>query len=591
VPRCCRLLLAGRLFAGTLVLSPILLGGNAYGQERGSTIDPDAGLLAPTLDGNPQPRPRFRPRRSDNEDEGAPSFMRPGPRATPASGAGLTGFKSNGGLRPGAEPKTGTVPTALVTPSAPAKSTAKRKVRAKRKPTILDPKAPGAVPARADPTPLAPDRAGALEPLAPKLLQPAAGPIPARFRQFRPGAPPVDPDAEIITVASVPPVWRPVTDPKPFDPLGVQVGAFLFQPGIEYSRGYDTNPARLGLQPLSGSWFDLYAADLLVASNWGRHELTAALRGSYMSFDTSHQNDRPNIDGKVNGRIDVTSLTRLILEGRFILATDYPGSPNIQAGLAHFPIYTTVGASAGIGQRFNRFDVTFKAGFDRTEYQPSVFVDGERVSNADRNYDQYSTTLRTTYDLSPQLRPFAEISGNERLHPVPLDRFGLDRDSVGYSAKAGAAVDFTRTLTGELAAGYLNQMYRDPLPNVGGFSVDGALVWSATALTTAKILASTVTVESPLFLVSGVLTRQVGFQVDHAFRRWLIGTARIGYARDIYAGNVRRDNRYVAGTSLSYLLTRELWLKGEFRQEWQRSNIPGSNYVASIWMLGLRLQR
>jgi len=47
----------------------------------------------------------------------------------------------------------------------------------------------------------------------------------------------------------------------------------------------------------------------------------------------------------------------------------------------------------------------------------------------------------------------------------------------------------------------------------------------------------------------------------------------------------------VAGTSLSYLLTRELWLKGEFRQEWQRSNIPGSNYVASIWMLGLRLQR
>ena len=59
VPRCCRLLLAGRLFAGTLVLSPILLGGNAYGQERGPTIDPDTGLLAPTLDGNPQPRPRF----------------------------------------------------------------------------------------------------------------------------------------------------------------------------------------------------------------------------------------------------------------------------------------------------------------------------------------------------------------------------------------------------------------------------------------------------------------------------------------------------------------------------------------------------
>jgi hypothetical protein len=438
---------------------------------------------------------------------------------------------------------------------------------------------------------LAPDRAGTLDPLAPKMLRPATGPIPPRFRQFRPGAPAVDPDAETVTVASVPPIWRPGPDPKPFDPLGIPAGAFLFLPAIEYSRGYDTNPARLGLQPLSGSWFNLYAADLLVASNWGRHELTAALRGSYMAFDTAHQLDRPNVDGRINGRIDVTSLTRLLVEGRFILATDSPGSPNIQADLAHFPIFTTLGASAGIGQRFNRFDVTLKAGIDRYEYQPSHFIDGETLSNSDRNYDQYSTTLRTSYDLSPQVRPFAEIIGNERLHPVPLDRFGLARDSVGYSAKAGAVVDFTRPLTGEFSAGYLNQMYRDPLPNLGGFSVDAALVWSATALTTAKLLASTVTAESPLFLVSGVLTRQVGLQVDHAFRRWLIGTARIGYARDIYAGNLRRDNRYVAGTSLSYLLTRELWLKGEFRQEWERSNVPGSNYVASIWMIGLRLQR
>jgi hypothetical protein len=27
------------------------------------------------------------------------------------------------------------------------------------------------------------------------------------------------------------------------------------------------------------------------------------------------------------------------------------------------------------------------------------------------------------------------------------------------------------------------------------------------------------------------------------------------------------------------------------RQEWDRSNVPGANYVASIWLLGLRLQR
>jgi putative beta-barrel porin BBP2 len=41
--------------------------------------------------------------------------------------------------------------------------------------------------------------------------------------------------------------------------------------------------------------------------------------------------------------------------------------------------------------------------------------------------------------------------------------------------------------------------------------------------------------------------------------------------------------------ALNYMLARELWLKGEYRQEWQRANIPGSNYVASVWLLGVRL--
>jgi len=37
---------------------------------------------------------------------------------------------------------------------------------------------------------------------------------------------------------------------------------------MEYSRGYDTNPARLGLPPISGSWFNLYAPEFLMSSNW-----------------------------------------------------------------------------------------------------------------------------------------------------------------------------------------------------------------------------------------------------------------------------------------------------------------------------------
>ena len=46
----------------------------------------------------------------------------------------------------------------------------------------------------------------------------------------------------------------------------------------------------------------------------------------------------PTADGKVNGRIDVTSLSHIDLQGIFRMGTDYPGSPNIQADLARLPM-------------------------------------------------------------------------------------------------------------------------------------------------------------------------------------------------------------------------------------------------------------
>ncbi len=42
---------------------------------------------------------------------------------------------------------------------------------------------------------------------------------------------------------------------------------------------------------------------------------------------------------------------------------------------------------------------------------------------------------------------------------------------------------------------------------------------------------------------------------------------------------------------MTYKLTRDFWAKAELRQEWLSSNIPLSNYAATIALVGLRLQR
>jgi hypothetical protein len=387
-----------------------------------------------------------------------------------------------------------------------------------------------------------------------------------------------------------PPRRRPPPEQDPFEPLGIRHGPLIWRSAIELSGGYDTNPGRT--RNGSGSSVFVVAPELLLRSDWGRHELRADLRGSYTTYPSLSSLDRPFVDAKVAGRIDVTRRTRIDLESRFLLSTDDPGSPNLQADLARLPLFASLGASAGAAHRFNRFELAAKGHVDRTVYQESTLTDGTTVSNDDRNYNRYAAELRGSYELTPGVKPFAEIGADTREHDVAVDGAGLRRDSHGATVKAGSTLELTPLLTGEAALGYLARSYEDPrLPDIGGLLVDASLVWKPSALTTVSLFGKTAVDETTVIGVSGIFRRDVGLQVDHAFRRWLIGTARLGYGLDDYVGSAREDRRTTASAALTYKLTRTAQIKGEFRQLWLRSSEAGNDYTASIFLLGLRLQR
>jgi len=187
---------------------------------------------------------------------------------------------------------------------------------------------------------------------------------------------------------------RTAMEEDAFAPLGLRPGAFLVLPSVEVTGGYDTNPARTPNGRASP--FVTVSPEVIARSDWTRHEVTASLRGSYTAYDETPELDRPSFDGKITGRLDVTRNTALIGEGILIVGTDNPGSPNVQAGLTRFPIYTTLGGTFGLTQRFNRVEVTVKGTAERTEYQESKFTDGTTGSNSDRDYNRFGGTLRTS---------------------------------------------------------------------------------------------------------------------------------------------------------------------------------------------------
>jgi hypothetical protein len=399
------------------------------------------------------------------------------------------------------------------------------------------------------------------------------------------------------------PLRKPLkVDNDPFGPVGDYAGSFLIKTALELRGGYDTNPGRIIVPQSAPFW--VVAPEFLAVSDWERHALVADLRGSFTGYGNSlpptingaissapTDINRPDFTGHIDGRVDVTDFTHITSELRLRVATDNPGSPNVAAGLAKYPVFATFGSTIGLDQQFNRLDVAAGATFDRTVYQNSVLTDGTIASNADRAYNQYGGVGRVSYELTPAIKPFVEAEGDSRFHDQIVDNSGFARNSTGGYAKAGTSFEFSRLLTGEIAVGFAERNYADPrLGRLEGLLTSSSLAWTATPLTTAKFYSTTSIDETIVPGVSGVLTHTYTFEVDHDFRRWLTAVGKFTYGTYDYQGDGRFDRTYSLEGDLIYKLTRELWIKGTLRRDILNSNVPLASSASTVAMLGVRVQ-
>jgi hypothetical protein len=455
-------------------------------------------------------------------------------------------------------------------------------------------KKPKFYPGQARPKP--PSGPGSPAPLA--SLGPVRLSVPPSQTANKPPIPP----AMAGTVAGQPLRKRLRIDDDPFGAVGDYAGSFLIKSAVELGGGYDTNPRRTFVP--QGSPFYVVAPEFVAVSNWERHAVVADLRGSFTGYGNTFPPptdgtissapvniDRPDFIGHIDGRLDVSRDTRLLGQLRLRLSTDNPGSPNIQAGLARYPVFTTLGSTLGVDQSFNRLQVSAAGTVDRTVYTDSQLTDGTSTTNDDRNFNQFGGLGRVSYDLIPGLKPFGEIEGNIRSHDLLVDRNGYQRNSSGGNARAGTTFELSRILTGEVSIGWTARTYEDPrLLPLQGLLTSASLVWVATPLTTAKFFATTSIDETTVPGVSGVLTHTYTAEVDHDFRRWLTGVGKFTWGTQQYQGDSRFDRFYSVSGDLIYKMSRTLWVKGTLRRDWLDSNIPGNSTASTVAMVGVRVQ-
>jgi len=383
---------------------------------------------------------------------------------------------------------------------------------------------------------------------------------------------------------------RTPPDDEPFGPVGFQSGAFLLRPSIELQSGYDSNAEKVVNG--KGSWFNTLQGQLQAQSQWQRHELVLDLRGAYTAYHDVDGANRPDVQASLRGRIDVTSLTKIELESKFGLTTENPGSPDAIAAVRRQPNVYAFGQTAALVQRFNRFEVTAGVGIERNIYENAELTNGTFTSLADRDYTAYSARLRGAYEWTPDMKPFVEAAVDRRERDLAVDFNGVMRDSDGYTLRAGLTFGRKEWLFGEVSAGVAHRSYADPvLQDITGLIFDAQLTWLATGLTTFKINATSGIDETSVLGASGVMRHELKLTMDHAFRRWLIGTVSVGWLREDYEGTGLVNDYLRTSAALTYSLNRTLALKVEFRNEQFFSSVPGQDYTANIGLIGIRLQR
>jgi hypothetical protein len=452
----------------------------------------------------------------------------------------------------------------------------------------------GAVqPGAAPPAPRRPPPAG-------YVLEPPEG-APARTRRALQGNVRRDPARPVRT-----PVQRPVAverseplpprarrrapEEDPYAPLGVRAGGFVLRPAVEAGVGWTDNAtSTAGGQTASG--FSRTAAEIRAESNWSAHQLGLRGRIERQDFFTDGIDPRLTVDLASQLRLDVTRDTRVDLGAAYRRAPDSATTFSLPVTATGRPDLETTTMTAGVTQRFNRLQLGVRGQFDQLRYGETRLSDGSELSNATRNVDVTTVTLRAGYELSPALIPFVEVARNRRDYQIGIDLSGLTQGSEGEVVRAGAAFDFGPTLRGEASFGALRQRYDDPrIGEVTGPTFDAQLAWAPTALTTVRLLARTSVLDSTGIGAAGGISRDFTLAVDHLLQRNLLLTASVGYGFDDFNGIARLDERTTYGLAATYRLNRTVSLRLSGSHQRTRSNVAGNDYDVTTVEAGVRVE-
>ena len=370
------------------------------------------------------------------------------------------------------------------------------------------------------------------------------------------------------------------------DPLGIRLGAFLFYPSLTLGFDFDDNLLRTE-DDEQASLVGRALSSFRLESDWNNHSL--ALSGSLDLGESLWGEDEEFVDGALGiaGRLDIRRDTQLFGAVLYESLHEDRGSPEL-AGTGARSSFQRVSANLGLQQRWNRWSFLMEGRYADLDFHDAVTPGGVRLENDDRDREIYIVAARLGYELFPGYETFVRTTVNDRVYR-PRDE-DVERDSSGYEAVAGVALDLTRLLVGEAYAGYREQRYRDAaLGDIGGITFGARLTSNPTPLTTVQVSVSREIEDTSLADGSGFFDTTMQLIVDHELRRNLVLSGAVGYSLQDYRGIDREDEVVRVTFSASYVMNRHFTvaITYDFEERHSDGSDAGQTYASNRFLLKL----
>lgn len=224
--------------------------------------------------------------------------------------------------------------------------------------------------------------------------------------------------------------------------------------------------------------------------------------------------------------------------------------------------------------------------YTRTDYDNITDSLGQTFNQDGRDENAYTISGRAGFWFSPVFYAFVEPSQNWR----NFRDSGFNSD--GQRVVAGIGSDRVSLFRGEIFAGYQQQSYDDQsVGTVSGNVYGGRLDWFPTrdamfTLSVDKTLGDS-TLPAPGD-ESGAPVESTAALLKSQYILsdvWSLST-QFGYSFNNYIDTTRRDNQWIAGTTVSYFVWRDLATTFDWQYTNVDSNIAANSFSRNIFTLG-----